>query len=66
MSKITRYEVFAAVLIIFGVVFAAPLLWQVLVVNHSHNVERDKFYAEHCQNVKESAGVFSKAYGCEG
>lgn len=65
MSKINREEVYAIIGIIFSAVFVSFLSWQVLVVNHSRNVDRDKFYAEHCSTVAKQAGLFGTYYTCK-
>jgi cyanate permease len=56
MSKIQ--EISSALLIWAGAAFVALLLWFVLVVNHQRDLERDKFYAQHCQTVESSAQLF--------
>lgn len=64
MSKIKREEVMAVIGLAFLGIFLAALSWQVLVTNHSRNVERDKFYAEHCKNVTKS-GILTNTYQCK-
>lgn len=58
MSDITKEDVSVAVV----AVFFALLLWNILVVNHNKDVERDKFYATHCRVVEQK--TFSNRYEC--
>lgn len=53
MSKITKEDVEHVLAFITIGGFLMALLWNILVVNHTKDVERDKFYATHCKQVEQ-------------
>ena len=47
-----------------GILAFFALLWGMFVYNHVKNVERDKYYADHCVTVENSAAIGQK-FKCE-